>query len=167
MASSNRQISVTDRALEKARRPTWLLTSGIARHRPGTMAADLVDRSGEICVVNESDNCGSAGVVLAAFAKLGVTVWRPVAHIGYFRDEFVERRRWLTDQAYADLVHSASSFQVRPPVRLAWHLATNEPECWALAAWGVHNPVCPSDDPSGSEWSRSPAAMPRTVPYML
>ena len=28
----------------------------------------------------------------------------PIAHIGYFRDEFVARRRWLDEQAYADLV---------------------------------------------------------------
>jgi chromate transporter len=28
----------------------------------------------------------------------------PIAHLGYFRNEFVERRRWLTDAAYADLV---------------------------------------------------------------
>jgi chromate transporter len=28
----------------------------------------------------------------------------PIAHLGYFREEFVNRRRWITDQAYADLV---------------------------------------------------------------
>jgi chromate transporter len=28
----------------------------------------------------------------------------PIARIGYFRDEFVIRRRWLDDHAYADLV---------------------------------------------------------------
>jgi chromate transporter len=27
-----------------------------------------------------------------------------VAHIGYFRDEFVVRRRWLDEHAYADIV---------------------------------------------------------------
>jgi chromate transporter len=43
--------------------------------------------------------------VLLAFAKLGVTCFGgPIAHIGYFRDEFVVRRRWLDEQAYADLV---------------------------------------------------------------
>jgi len=43
--------------------------------------------------------------VLAAFAKLGLTCFGgPIAHIGYFRDEFVVRRRWLDEQAYADLV---------------------------------------------------------------
>jgi chromate transporter len=28
----------------------------------------------------------------------------PIAHIGYFRDDFVVRRRWLDEQAYVDLV---------------------------------------------------------------
>ncbi len=43
--------------------------------------------------------------VLAAFARLGVTSFGgPVAHLGYFHAEFVERRRWIDEQAYADLV---------------------------------------------------------------
>ena len=43
--------------------------------------------------------------VLLAFAKLGFTCFGgPIAHIGYFRDEFVVRRRWLDEHAYADLV---------------------------------------------------------------
>jgi chromate transporter len=48
---------------------------------------------------------GSAVEVLLAFAKLGVSCFGgPIAHIGYFRQEFVVRRRWLDEQAYADLV---------------------------------------------------------------
>ena len=43
--------------------------------------------------------------VATAFLKLGVTSFGgPVAHIGYFRAEFVRRRAWLNDQAFADLV---------------------------------------------------------------
>jgi chromate transporter len=43
--------------------------------------------------------------VLLAFLRLGLTSFGgPVAHVGYFRDEFVMRRRWLDDRAYADLV---------------------------------------------------------------
>jgi chromate transporter len=39
------------------------------------------------------------------FLRLGLTSFGgPVAHLGYFRQEFVARRRWLSDQAYADLV---------------------------------------------------------------
>lgn len=39
------------------------------------------------------------------FLRLGLTSFGgPVAHLGYFRDEFVTRKRWLSDQLYADLV---------------------------------------------------------------
>ena len=48
---------------------------------------------------------GTAGEVFAAFFKLGLTSFGgPIAHLGYFRDELVTRRRWLDDNAYADLV---------------------------------------------------------------
>lgn len=47
----------------------------------------------------------SALTVFHAFLMLGLTSFGgPVAHIGYFRDEFVVRRKWLADAAYADLV---------------------------------------------------------------
>jgi chromate transporter len=48
---------------------------------------------------------GSAIEVLMAFLKLGVTSFGgPIAHIGYFREEFVVRRRWLDEGTYADIV---------------------------------------------------------------
>lgn len=43
--------------------------------------------------------------VFRAFAKLGLTAFGgPVAHLGYFRDEFVNRRKWLSEAEYADIV---------------------------------------------------------------
>jgi chromate transporter len=48
---------------------------------------------------------GSPGEVLRVFLKLGVTSFGgPIAHLGYFRDELVVRRKWLDETAYADLV---------------------------------------------------------------
>lgn len=48
---------------------------------------------------------GSALEVLRIFTRLGCTSFGgPIAHLGYFRTEFVERRQWLSDRAYADLV---------------------------------------------------------------
>jgi len=48
---------------------------------------------------------GSVAEVFGAFLKLGLTSFGgPIAHLGYFRDELVTRRRWLSDAAYADLV---------------------------------------------------------------
>jgi chromate transporter len=50
-------------------------------------------------------NAGSALEVLRVFLKLGLTSFGgPVAHLGYFRREFVVRRAWLDERAYADLV---------------------------------------------------------------
>ncbi len=43
--------------------------------------------------------------IFSAFAKLGLTSFGgPVAHMSFFRAEFVEKRKWLSDDAYADLV---------------------------------------------------------------
>lgn len=43
--------------------------------------------------------------VLGVFTRLGLTSFGgPIAHLGYFRDEFVVRRKWLDDRTYADLV---------------------------------------------------------------
>lgn len=48
---------------------------------------------------------GSALEVLRIFLKLGLSCFGgPVAHIGYFREEFVRRRNWLSEEAYSDLV---------------------------------------------------------------
>ena len=43
--------------------------------------------------------------VLGIFLRLGITSFGgPVAHLGYFRSEFVERRKWLDETAYGDIV---------------------------------------------------------------
>src|ERR1700730_5696384 len=48
---------------------------------------------------------GSAREVFRVFLKLGVSSFGgPIAHIGYFREEFVVRRRWLSEQTFVDLV---------------------------------------------------------------
>jgi chromate transporter len=47
----------------------------------------------------------SAASVFAAFLRLGCTSFGgPVAHLGYFRTEFVGRRKWLDEASYADIV---------------------------------------------------------------
>jgi chromate transporter len=48
---------------------------------------------------------GTVGDVFLAFLKLGLTSFGgPIAHLGYFRDEIVVRRRWMGEAEYADLV---------------------------------------------------------------
>ncbi|MGX4804451.1 chromate efflux transporter [Bradyrhizobium guangdongense] len=55
--------------------------------------------------VAQRSRAGSPLEVLRIFLKLGLTCFGgPIAHIGYFRDEFVVRRKWIDEHAYADLV---------------------------------------------------------------
>src|SRR5699024_8843764 len=43
--------------------------------------------------------------VIRSFGLLGVTAFGgPTAHLGYFREEFVARRRWLSERSYTDIV---------------------------------------------------------------
>ncbi|SCC46630.1 chromate efflux transporter [Kosakonia oryziphila] len=47
----------------------------------------------------------SPWAIFMIFLRLGLTSFGgPIAHLGYFRDEFVTRRQWLTERSYADLV---------------------------------------------------------------
>lgn len=51
------------------------------------------------------DTDRSPWAVLLIFLRLGLTSFGgPVAHLGYFRHEFVTRRQWLSERSYADLV---------------------------------------------------------------
>ncbi|HET6184280.1 MAG TPA: chromate efflux transporter [Acetobacteraceae bacterium] len=52
-----------------------------------------------------SQNAGTPAEVFRAFLRLGLTSFGgPIAHLGYFRAEFVERRRWLDERSFADIV---------------------------------------------------------------
>ncbi|MEL7614472.1 chromate efflux transporter [Vreelandella titanicae] len=56
-------------------------------------------------MVEQTQARGRIGEVFWVFLALGLTSFGgPVAHLGYFRTAFVERRQWLSEQAYADLV---------------------------------------------------------------
>lgn len=58
-----------------------------------------------VTVTAEQVKSGRVAEVFGAFAKLGVTAFGgPVAHLGYFRSEFVDRRRWLDDRTYGEYV---------------------------------------------------------------
>ncbi len=53
----------------------------------------------------QTDFEGKPTDVFLAFLKLGLTSFGgPVAHIGYFRNEFVTRRKWLSEDTFADLL---------------------------------------------------------------
>jgi chromate transporter len=62
-----------------------------------------VDAAGS--AVRDAPARDSWTTVFLAFLRLGLTSFGgPVAHLGYFRAEFVARRRWLDESAYADIV---------------------------------------------------------------
>jgi len=62
----------------------------------------------DVVEIREADarsRAGSVGEVFRVFLKLGLTSFGgPIAHLGYFRDELVVRRRWMDEAGYADLV---------------------------------------------------------------
>lgn len=52
-----------------------------------------------------SSSRSSLSEIFATFLRLGLTSFGgPIAHLGYYRSEFVTRRKWLDDETYADLV---------------------------------------------------------------
>lgn len=54
---------------------------------------------------HRSSAAGSAAEVFVAFLRLGLTSFGgPIAHLGYFRRELVQGRRWLGDEQYAQLL---------------------------------------------------------------
>jgi chromate transporter len=56
-------------------------------------------------IASRQSQPGTPGEVFRAFLKLGLTSFGgPIAHLGYFRDELVIRRKWIDETGYADLV---------------------------------------------------------------
>jgi len=61
--------------------------------------------------------------VLAAFLKLGLTAFGgPAAHISMFREQFVRRRRWLTDEAFLDLLGATNLIPGPNSTEMATHI---------------------------------------------
>ncbi|HMI52245.1 MAG TPA: chromate efflux transporter [Candidatus Saccharimonadales bacterium] len=80
---------------------------------------------------------GSALEVLLAFLKLGVSSFGgPIAHIGYFREEIVIRRRWVEDSAYTDLVALCQFLPGPASSQVGFSLGLIRAGYWGgLAAW--------------------------------
>jgi len=110
-------------------------------------------------VVETSDAPESVWGVFLVFLRLGLTSFGgPIAHLGYFRDEFVNRRRWLSERSYADLVAlcqflpGPASSQVGMALGLFRHGYSGAFAAWAgftlpsaialiLFALGISNPA--------------------------
>jgi chromate transporter len=114
----------------------------------------------------ESSSQTSSWTVFLVFLRLGLTSFGgPIAHLGFFRTEFVERRRWVDDEHYADVV-ALSQFLPGPasskvgiiigvlragiPGALAAWLGFTTPSALALIAFGYG--VTRLGDLAGAAW---------------
>src|SRR3990170_7676903 len=76
--------------------------------------------------------------VTALFLKLGFTAFGgPAAHIGMFRQEFVQRRKWLTDEQFLDLLGATNLIPGPNSTEMAIHLGFLRAGWAGLIAGGV------------------------------
>jgi chromate transporter len=87
--------------------------------------------------VTTENERGTPAEVFVAFLKLGVTSFGgPIAHLGYFRDELVTKRQWLSESAYADLVALCQFLPGPASSQLGFALGMQRAGALgALAAW--------------------------------
>ncbi len=80
---------------------------------------------------------GTAAEVLLVFLRLGLTSFGgPIAHLGYFHEEFVVRRKWLDEQAYVDLVALCQFLPGPASSQVGFSIGLMRAGyCGALAAW--------------------------------
>ena len=114
----------------------------------------------------DTDASDSPLKVLLIFLRLGLTSFGgPIAHLGFFRTEFVDRRHWLSEEHYADIV-ALSQFLPGPasskvgimvgvmragiPGALAAWLGFTLPSALALIAFGYG--VAAVGDLAGASW---------------
>jgi len=80
-----------------------------SRAEQGGMGRQPIVVSREYCCMSNTKgknaHAGSPGEVFFAFLKLGLTSFGgPIAHLGYFRKELIERRGWLSDNQFGQLL---------------------------------------------------------------
>ena len=82
---------------------------------------------------------GTVGEVFRAFLKLGLTSFGgPIAHLGYFRDELVTRRRWVRESEYADLIALGQFLPGPASSQVGFALGLFRAGPWGgLAAWAA------------------------------
>src|SRR5580692_1990633 len=90
-----------------------------------------------VVVSEETPERGTPGEVFVAFLKLGLTSFGgPIAHLGYYRDELVVRRKWLDESAYSDLVALCQFLPGPASSQVGFSLGLIRAGYWGgLAAW--------------------------------
>jgi chromate transporter len=92
----------------------------------------------EKTVTADKPDQGSVAEVFRVFLKLGVTSFGgPIAHLGYFRNELVVRRKWLDEAAYADVVALCQFLPGPASSQVGFSLGVLRGKgCWGgVAAW--------------------------------
>jgi chromate transporter len=88
-------VSIPGTRAEVSAEPAWRL-----HHQGDRALSETTTTTADAADARE----GFLGILLI-FLRLGVTSFGgPIAHIGYLREEFVTRRHWIGEAAYADLV---------------------------------------------------------------
>jgi chromate transporter len=79
----------------------------------------------------------SEWMIFLRFLRLGCTSFGgPVAHLGYFRDEFVMRLNWIADETFAEIVALCQSLPGPASSQVGFTIGLMEGGLWgALAAW--------------------------------
>jgi chromate transporter len=85
----------------------------------------------------KNPQAGSPVEVLWAFLRLGLTSFGgPIAHLGYLRRELVQRRRWLSEHAFADLIALCQFLPGPLSSQVAFAIGLGRAGCpGAVAAW--------------------------------
>src|SRR6266511_2435924 len=128
-------------SFERMRARTWrprskLWTSRRAHSRrwPNTMSDGPTHAT---ALVGQARTRGSVLEVLRVATKLGLTSFGgPIAHVGYFHDEYVRRRRWLDEESYADLMALCQFAPGPTSSKVGFSLGLLRAGYWGgLAAW--------------------------------
>ncbi|MBA3436348.1 MAG: chromate transporter, partial [Chloroflexi bacterium] len=79
--------------------------AGAVEQRPAGASGRVTEAPRVANARAASDAPGAVLEVFLAALRLGLTSFGgPIAHIGYFRNEYVDRRRWIDEHGFADLV---------------------------------------------------------------
>ena len=96
-----------------------------------------MSETSESSISTKSQGQLSPWQVFTIFLRLGLTSFGgPIAHLGYFRNEFVTRRRWLTERSFADLVALCQFLPGPASSQVGISLGLSRAGYWGgIAAW--------------------------------
>ena len=113
---------------------------GQPMHDRGRPVTDGNERSGHDAGSGFATFNPQRGSVIEIFwvaLRLGLTSFGgPIAHIGYFQDEYVQRRRWVDEETFADLVALSQAFPGAGSSKLGMAIGMARGGLWGgFAAW--------------------------------